>query len=216
MGNRRNLPYSFFKALQPLEWMLAAEIQQMQRTAFRQSTHIRVGQVEEAFYVGNFNRRTMLAKIRLNPALSRLACRDDPVAQPLFVYDMRRRLICALAVYGFQALRRPFQRRHGGADNALGLPASGEMHRPRILHCDFNIPVQSPVPHVQLLLLGTWHPCLLQGDSENCQMGEEQKHLPCARPRNGNPAVSAQDARSPARSNRTGLLHLLLYATPSL
>jgi hypothetical protein len=49
-------------------------------------------------------------------------------------------------------------------------------------------------------------------------MGEEPARLLCARPRNGNPAVIAQDARSPARSNRTGLLHLLLsllYATPS-
>lgn len=128
------------------------------------------------------------------------------------------RCVSALANDGLQALRRPFRRRNGGADNALGLPASGEMHRTWILHCDFNIPVQSPVPHVQLLFLGTWHPCLLQGDSEDCQMGEESTRLLCAIPRNSNPAVIAQDARSPARSNRTGLLHLLLsllYATLS-
>ena len=123
------------------------------------------------------------------------------------------RRISALAINGFQVLHRQFRRRHGRAYNALGLPASGEMHRTWILHCDFNIPVQSPVPHVQLLLLGTWRPCLLQGGSEDCQMDKEPTHLLYARTRNGSTTVSAQDAKKPRLVRPNGTFSCATIAT---
>jgi hypothetical protein len=76
--------------------MAAAEVEEVEGLLDRINRIYRI-ELEEAFDVGDFNRRAMLAKIRLNQSPLRFACRDDPVAQPLFVYDMRRRLICALA-----------------------------------------------------------------------------------------------------------------------
>ena len=68
MGNRRDLPYSFFKELQPLEWMLATEIEKVE-VFFDMINGIYRIKIEESFNIRYNNRRTMLAEIGLNPPL---------------------------------------------------------------------------------------------------------------------------------------------------
>jgi len=54
----------------------------------------------------------------------------------------------------------------------------------------------------------------LQRNSKDCQMGEDPTRLLCARSRNGNPAVSGQDAKAPlGRTERGFFICCYRYST---
>ena len=78
------LPDSFFKILDPLQWMTPSKVQHMQFPIdlFYTFYMFYTAQIKEPPYIRHLDLRAILSKIRLDPFLLRLACRNDLLAPP--------------------------------------------------------------------------------------------------------------------------------------